>query len=193
MTERERMLYAKQYLEQMADGINPLNRQPVAPDDLVRNPHIANCLLYVADIVAAVLENGGTEEQPEPRERRPRRSAFFITDEQRSELQASDKPQYVSDIAKEISKFSKENGCRQLSAAKINLWLLSIGMLEERDIGRDNPGKVATSTGEQIGIHSEQALDGKGQPFFRTLYNEAAQQFILDNLDGLLAFLESGG
>lgn len=66
MTERERMGYAKLYLEKMADGINPLNGEPVAPHDLVRDPHIANCLLYVADIVAAVLENGGTEEQAEP-------------------------------------------------------------------------------------------------------------------------------
>ena len=190
MTERERMLYAKQYLEQMADGINPLNRQPVAPDDLVRDPHIANCLLYVADIVAAVLENGGTEEQPEPRERSTRRTEYFITDEQRSQLKTNASPVYVSDIARELSKFSKENGCRQLTAAKLNLWLLSVGMLEERDIGRDTPAKAATPAGEQIGIRSEEATDGKGQPYIRSLYTEAAQQFVLDHLDGILAFLE---
>ncbi len=190
MTERERMNYAKLYLEKMADGINPLNGEPVAPDDLVRDPHISNCLMYVADIVAAVLENGGTEEQPEPRERRSRRSDYYITDEQRSQLQVTEEPAYVSDIARELSKFSKENGCKQLSAAKLNLWLLSVGMLEERDIGRGNPAKVATSAGEAIGIRSEDAIDGKGQPFFRTLYSKDAQQFVLDNLDGILAFLE---
>ena len=192
MTERERMGYAKIYLEKMADGINPLNGEPVAPDDLVRDPHIANCLLYVADIVAAVLENGGTEEQAEPRERRPRRAEYYITDEQRSQMQTDTSPVYVSDIARELSKFSKENGCKQLTAAKLNLWLLSIGMLEERDIGRDTPAKVATPAGEQIGIRSEEAIDGKGQPFIRNLYTQAAQQFVLDNLDGLLAFLKQG-
>lgn len=190
MTERERMDYARQYLEQMAEGLNPLNGKPVAPDDLVRNPHIANCLLYVADIVAAVLENGGTEEQSEPRERRSRKSAYFITEEQHSQLQISASPLYISDIAKELNRFSKENDCKHISAAKLNLWLLSIGMLEEKEIGREKPAKVATSSGEQIGIRSEEAIDGKGQPFFRTLYNDTAQQFVLDNLDGILAFLE---
>ena len=190
MTERERMVYAKLYLEKMAEGINPLNGNPVAPDDLVRDPHIANCLLYVADIVAAVLENGGTEEQAEPRERRRRRSEYYITDEQRSQLQTASSPVYVSDIAQELSKFSKENGCKKLTAAKLNLWLLSVGMLEERDIGRENPAKAATPAGEQIGIRSEEAIDGKGQPFIRNLYTLPAQQFVLDNLDGILAFLE---
>ncbi|MCR4645185.1 MAG: hypothetical protein K5695_07235 [Oscillospiraceae bacterium] len=190
MTERERMHYAKQYLEQMASGINPLNGAPVSSDDLVRDPHIANCLLYVADIVSAVLDNGGTEEQPEPRERKHRKPAYFITEGQRSLLQTTDAPIYVSDIADELNRFSKENDCRKLTAAKLNLWLLSIGMLEEQDIGRKTPAKIATSAGEQIGIRSEEAIDGKGQPFFRNLYTETAQQFVLDNIDGIIAFLE---
>lgn len=194
MTEQERIRYAIQYMNRMAEGINPMTDEPVAPDDLVRDPHITNCLLYVADILQSVLENGSTHPAaaPVPHHESRDNSSFMLTPEQYAQLHPSDQPQCISAIARELNQFAKENGCRNISAHTLNLWLISLGMLEEKDAGQDKPAKVSTEQGNRIGISSSLTQNSKGLPYYRTVFSAEAQQFIFDNLDALCAFIAQG-
>ena len=54
MTEKEKMQYAKNYIDQLANGINPLNGEAAQDNDIVNNIHISRCLFYVS----SVLQNG---------------------------------------------------------------------------------------------------------------------------------------
>ena len=192
MTEQRRMQYAKRYMELMAKGINPLTKEPVSEQDLVRDPHIANCLNYVAGILGAVLENGGTADQETIiTEKRPKRPRFFITEEQRKNLVPADRLLYISDIARYLNEVTEKNGCKGISATRMNNWLLSIGILEPYDLGRKSLSKRATELGKSIGIISSIYHDTNGLPSYRNQYSPEAQQFIFDNLDALLQFLKS--
>ena len=112
MTEQKKLIFAKAYIDAMRNGVNPVDLQPIPETDILHDEHIKNCLDYVSEILGAVIENGGTEEmQPQEKRYRPSRK-FFITEEQKQMLHASDEPMLFSKIAKYISEIAKDNDCR---------------------------------------------------------------------------------
>ena len=60
--------HAKEYIDDLARGINPLTKEEVTENDVVNQVRISRCLYYVSDVLEAVLHNGGVrvilEEQP---------------------------------------------------------------------------------------------------------------------------------
>ena len=189
MTEQKRLIFAKAYIDAMRNGVNPVDLQPIPETDVLNDEHIKNCLAYVSEILGAVIENGGTEEKDDiPKRSHSRKLNYFITPEQISQLKVNDGLTYVSDIAKELSKFSKVNGCKQVQAKHINEWLISIGMLESVETAPEKVCKKATEQGEKIGIHSKYALDGKEIPYYQNFFSVDAQQFIYDNIDAIIEY-----
>ena len=178
MDDKERLYYAKQYVESMANGINPLNNQPVAETDLLNNVHISRCLFFTANILQAVIDNNGVTVKNK------KRKDFYITDEQRQLLKPQEHDLIVSEIAKMISSFSKENECKNLQAATINKWLLNIGMLELLE----EQFKIATAQGVEIGITSILLTSENGREYYRNTFSPNAQQFIFDNIDSISEF-----
>lgn len=60
MTELEKIAYAKSFIDKLANGINPIDNQPVAEYDVVNNVRLTRCFFFVSDILRQVIENGGT-------------------------------------------------------------------------------------------------------------------------------------
>ena len=54
MTELEIMQRAKAYIDQLANGINPIDGTCVADSDVINNVRISRCLFYVSDILKRV-------------------------------------------------------------------------------------------------------------------------------------------
>ncbi len=67
MEEVEKMLHAKKYIDQLANGINPLTGEAVAEDDIVNNVRLSRCFFYVSDLLRSMIEAGG---RPRKRARR---------------------------------------------------------------------------------------------------------------------------
>lgn len=192
MNDLELMRHAKDYIDQMANGIDPLTGERADEDDMINNVRISRCLFYVSDVLRQVIENGGTvggqngQSYRGGRERR-RRSEFYITNEQRRILAPSERYVNVSDMANEINRVTAENNTKKFSASWINNWLVSIEMLEIVD-GQ----KRATEQGGEIGITSEERFSQNGVRYFSTTYSPGAQGFIYDNIDAIIAFKYSG-
>ena len=77
MTEREILKHAKNYIDSLANGINPLTGEPVNEGDIVNNVRISRCLFYVSGILGKVLSG---EKAIVPREKK---SEFSIKNETR--------------------------------------------------------------------------------------------------------------
>lgn len=77
-----------------------------------------------------------------------------------------------------------------LSYTAIRNWLLSLGMLENALDSNGKPTKRPTQQGESMGITLESRIGVNG-PYFVTVYNLAAQHFIIDNLDAIVEFARS--
>ena len=61
MTELEIMQHAKDYLDKLAKGIDPLTGREVPEGEIINNVRISRCLFYVSDVLRQVIENGGIQ------------------------------------------------------------------------------------------------------------------------------------
>ena len=75
MTELEKMMRAKTYIDKLANGIDPLTDCEMPDDKVLNNVRISRCLFYVSDILSKVIENGGQIGKKQI----VKQSPFFIT------------------------------------------------------------------------------------------------------------------
>ena len=171
--------HAKDYLDDLARGINPLTKQEVNEADVVNNIKISRCLLYVSDILGEVIENGGVG--------KAQKKALQPFDVHKLDLNSfiytGEKPVTVSLIAEQINSLKPED-MKKLKTTAITNWLVDIDMLSVVQINGKNH-KRPTPNGEAIGIFLEQR-DGQYGPYYVVLYNENAQHFITDNLSAII-------
>lgn len=176
MIDPEKLKVAKEWVEKLANGINPLTKEPVKDDDVVNNVHISRCLFYVAEMLDLI------------KERRPRetRLPFSMTVEEASQIPVSG-PLGITMVVKAINDCIPEN-MRSLNFVQVIKWLRSEGYMEEVVIDEKHKTNLPTAKGEALGIkiHLQQGIDG--QDYRRVYYTETAQRFIYNNIETIVAF-----
>ena len=181
MTELEKIAYAKSFIDELANGINPIDNQPVAEYDVVNNVRLTRCFFFVSDILRQVIENGGTIPP-----KKKAKSSFSITKEQLARYIYSKFLISVSEIAKKINELVDTEHMKQLSYKQLTGWLLSINALTEQLTLNGKSQKRPTEIGKQIGISLE-TRNGINGEYQVVVYNKEAQAFILDNIDAIIA------
>ena len=187
MTDLEVMQRAKMYLDQMANGVNPLTGRPVPDGELLNNVRISRCLFYVSDILRQVIENGGTVSRP--RKGSGPRRAFSITPQQLAQFPFSDTPLKITEIVRRINDLSSSEDMKQLQPVNITEYLREKGFMELLDNGHGKQVRLPSEAGYSIGLTAEDRVAPNGQPYTAVFYNRDAQQFVIDNMEGVLAKL----
>ena len=190
MTELETMRRAKMYMDKLANGINPLNDAPVPERELLNNVRLCRCFFYVSDVLRRVIENGGTV----GRAVRTPKAPFAVTREQLDAFPFSDKPLSVTEIARKISDLvpeTRDDTMNKFKYANITAFLTESGFLTEIETASGRKAKRPTETGHALGIFTEERVSLEGHPYTAVLYNRDAQQFLMDNMDAILA-IDSG-
>lgn len=180
MTELEKLKYAKEYIDKLANGINPLNDSITPDTDVINQVHISRCLFYVSDVLRQLIDRGGISVS-----KKEKKQPFTITPEERSQFAFSAKPIPVSEIAKRINQTVANNSIRKLGYRAITAWLLSVGLLREQTFPNGQTKKYPTQNGEKIGILLEER-NGLSGPYQVIVYTEKAQHFLLDHMDAIL-------
>ncbi len=187
MTEIEILERAKKYVDSLANGKNPLNGENVPDGEVINNVRISRCLFYVSEVLQKVINNGG-EVSPAPTVKAPSGSKedFSLSSEQLSRYSFSDRPVTVSEITEQLNSL-KDEACKKIAATHITSWLVEAGFLEiyEKDGGKK--AKCHTRAGVDLGI-SMITKTGQYGAYDVLLYSKDAQQFILDNLDAIVAY-----
>ncbi|MBQ9346705.1 MAG: hypothetical protein IJT94_05095 [Oscillibacter sp.] len=187
MTDLEVMQRAKMYLDQLANGLNPLTGQPVPDGELLNNVRISRCLFYVSDVLRQVIENGGTVSRP--RKASGPRRAFTITPQQLAQFPFSDTPLKITEIVRRINELSSSEDMKQLQPVNITEYLREKGFMELLDNGHGKQVRLPTEAGYSIGLTADDRVAPNGQPYTAVFYNRDAQQFVIDNMEGVLAKL----
>lgn len=182
MTELEKIEHAKSYIEKLANGINPLTNQLVPDSDLINNVRISRCLFFVSDILRQVVANGGTTLPQKKTKKQP----FYLSYEDRAKFNYSDTPIAISEITKRINNLVNAESMSKLSYKHISEWLVTLGALTVTTYEEGKPTRRPTSKGAELGISIEHR-QGQGREYTVVLYNKAAQQFILDNLEAIIS------
>ena len=172
--------HAKDYIDDLARGVNPFTKENVADEDIINNVKISRCLFYVSDILGEVISNGGINAK---RISKPKQDSFDVEKLDLDNFTHSVQPIPVSAIANKINELKPEN-MKKLKTTAITNWLVDINMLSVVQINGKNH-KRPTANGESLGITMEQR-DGRFGPYYVVLYNENAQHFIIDNLPAII-------
>lgn len=183
MTELETMQRAKMYIHKLANGIDPLTDQEVPQDAVLNQVRLSRCFFYVETLIDRAIER-------ETRGGRPRRKdlpPFSLTPEQKRQVVLSDDPLPISKFAAALNAAVEPDTMKKLRATTLTAWLLQKGFLQEI-IRNDKRIKEPTASGTALGITAEwREAYSTGAHYMSILYSRAAQQFLLDNLDSILA------
>ena len=186
MTEAELLLHAKSYIDQLAQGINPLTGKPVPEGELINNVRISRCFFYVSGVLGKVAEYGGLEAIPAKRHStNAGLPPFRISKDVLRRFDYSDESLLVSHIANRVNALVDTSAMKKLSGAAILKWLERIGMLEEVLTDAGKKSRRPTPQGNAMGI-SVEMRQGYSGPYQAVTYNRQAQQFIIDNMDAIL-------
>lgn len=178
----ELLRHAKGYIEKLANGINPLTGERVSDSDIINNVRISRCLFFVNEVLGEVLSNKGIGNVKD------RKVAFYLTKEEIQKYNFTDEDLSVSKIVGRINQLITNGNMSKLKATSVCKWLISIGLLEEIEInGRKN--KRPTLDGKNMGMYVEQRFGSYGS-YDIVLYNRTMQEFIIDNFESLLDFLD---
>lgn len=179
MTELETIQHAKNYLDKMAQGINPFTNEPIPDEELLNNVRISRCLFFTSGILGKVLENGGIF--PPAKENLP---PFSIDYALLANFPYSSYPLSITHIAGRISDLVPANTVKRLTYAPIAKWLMENGYLHEITIN-GKKRKQPTQAGQQIGISTQQR-EGQNGSYVSTVYDINAQRFIVEHLPEIL-------
>ena len=183
MTELEIMQHAKDYLDKLAQGIDPLTGQEVPENDVINNVRISRCLFYVSDVLRQVIENGGIQVRSV---KRTEKTPFALSFEERTRYPFGDFPVTVSVIAQQLNELVDLETMQKLKTTSITKFLLQSGLLFEEEGINGSKNKRPTEAGRQLGISTAQRTGQNGE-YTAVVYDREAQQFILDNLDAIIA------
>ena len=181
MTELEKMQRAKMYIDKMANGINPIDDAPAADSDMINNVWLSRCLFYVSDILRQVIDNNGVIGKV-----KSSKKAFFLSADSINNFSFSKTPISVSEITKRLNDLADLEVCHKLKHSAITNWLISIGALEIRELTDGRNTKRPTEQGKELGISSEKRMGLNGE-YVVVVYSKDAQQFILDNIEAIMA------
>ena len=181
MTELEKIAYAKTFIDKLANGINPLNDQPIPDGDIVNNVRLSRCFFYVSDILRQVCENGGVTKP-----KRVRRIAFALPIECLDKFEYSREPISISSVVGRINALIVDERMKPLSYRQVCQWLINIGMVEY--IGELDGKRVLrpTEAGLKMGISLETRKSQYNNEYQVVVYNESMQRFIVDNIDSII-------
>ena len=84
MTELDILIHAKDYIDKLAQGIDPISGQEVPEDSVINQARLVRCFFYVSGVLQKVIDNGGTVVQPP--KKKSGRAYFQITDEMRKNV-----------------------------------------------------------------------------------------------------------
>lgn len=183
MTDLEVMQRAKMYIDKLANGINPLDDTAIPEDDVINNVRMSRCLFYVSDVLRQVIENGGrVTAKKVPKEN------FHISFDDIQKFRFSDTPIPISEIARRINELAENENMKQLTHKNITDWLISIEILQIETQADGKNAKRPTIRGNELGITTE-VRTGLNRNYTVVLYNRAAQQFIIDNIDSVIAVI----
>jgi len=185
MTELETMMRARQYIESLANGKNPLTGENVKDDDIINNVRISRCLFYVSTVLQKVIDNGG--EVQKVKSKKSQREEFNLTEEQKSNLKPDKLSLSSSKITALINDQIDTEKMKKLKVTTLNSWLVSIGLLTEETTPIGKTRKIPTSDGEMLGLSETEFTDNRGSVKY-VIYNTNAQQFIFDNIDSVIEF-----
>ena len=186
MEEMDMLKRAKWYMDQLAQGIDPVTQQELPADTCLNNVRMARCFSYVSGVLNKVIENGGFVGKKPTAKREP----FVYSDEFANLLHPKEGSVSIRDFTTYVGDTATRFNMKSPPTTAFTNWLVSKGLLKE-EVGFDRKKrKVTTGISETVGIYSETRQGTYGE-YVALLYSPQAQQFLIDNMEQIVAYWQN--
>ena len=179
MVDVEKLRKVKQCIDSLAEGLNPFTGQPLPEEDIVNDVRVSRSLFLASAFLQEQMQ-GKTEKK------NGKKQAFRLSLEERDRVEFSFRPISASELARRMNNAAGAQDCKKITYRQITDWLVEVGMLKlvENVAGTQ---RRPTESGKKMGISVENRI-GQSGPYQVVLYSAEAQRFIVDNVDGIIAF-----
>ena len=182
-TELEKLERARRYIEQLADGIDPIAGRELPEDSALNQVRLSRCFFYVADVLGQVIGNGG-QVQRAAGSASPLLPPFALPAETRA-LIPIEASVMIKRFTDSINALADLSAMRKLKMTALTAWLEEQGYLRG-DVYNGKKRRVPTDKGRAAGIASDER-QGQYGSYTATLYDENAQRLMIAHLDEIIA------
>ena len=179
-TELEILKHAKNYLDQLANGRNPLTGEVLPSEDIVNNVRISRCLFYASDVLRQVIDKGGLNKTK-------RSKPFSLTPEQLEKFEYFPKPNCLTAMIDRLNALADDPEMHKISYKNITAFLENQGYLQATLDGLGKKKRMPTERGLALGITAEERYGYYGA-YTVLLYDNQAQHYIIDHLPEIAVF-----
>ncbi|MBO5922696.1 MAG: hypothetical protein J6Q48_09970 [Bacteroidaceae bacterium] len=175
MIDVSKLKTAQDWIEKLANGINPLTSEPVKEDDIVNNVHISRCLFFVSETLGKVdiVESVSNK----------KRRTFWMSARETEQIEIL-APCGIALFTKTVNEHIPAD-MKPLSVAVVIRWLRNNGYLYEVSIDEKHKTNLPTEKGIQLGITVKVQQNTEGKDFQKVIYSISAQKFLLTNIESI--------
>ena len=136
MNKRQVIQHAKDYMDLLSKGIDPISRNDVGEDSVVSEPRLQKCFAFVSGILEELLANEGYVSLPydgpdaPPNASAPqyelvrKKDPFRLSQQQRRSVMIAKGPVTPNTFVNQINRVIDSTAMEKLSIKSINAWLL---------------------------------------------------------------------
>jgi len=180
-TELEKLERAKLYIEQLANGIDPISGHELPEDSALNQVRLSRCFFYVAEVLGQVIGNGG---QVQRGGAVPLLPPFELSAELRAKIPIEPSVM-IKRFSESINALADLSAVRKLKMTALTAWLEEQGYLRG-DMYNGKKRRVPTDKGRAAGIASDER-QGQHGGYTATLYDENAQRLMIAHLNEIIA------
>lgn len=182
MNQLEMAKKAKNYMDKLAQGIDPISGKTLPENDTLNQLPLARCFFYVSQVLGEVIANGGQvgAKKAEPM------VDFCLTQQEMEQFSYSSIPLTITQIVDQLNQLHNHQNMKKLSTTMVTNWLVAKGYLEQTETEPGKSKRVPTQAGCEIGL--ELLLrPSVPRPHSVVLYHPPAQRFVVEHLPEILA------
>lgn len=186
-----RMMYrAKSYLDEMRRGLDPVSKQPVPEDSVIRQEKLIACFGFLSELLDELLSEASSQalSAAEPA---MAKAPFALRREQLAQVKLSYAPIAVSTFVSHINGVVDKRTTKAIRGKDITGWLCEKGLLEERTVPvtRDEKEYLPSRYADGLGLLAVKKDGESGQPERYALkLDRQGQIFLLDHIEDIAAF-----
>ena len=208
MNKRQIIRHAKNYLDLLAAGTDPISNEKIEGDSVVSRPQMQKCFRFVSDILQEVLQNNGLVllDMEDAAGQAPlavpvtvhgssyelvrRKAGFSLTPEQKRDVLISRLPITPAEFLKNVNSAVNPTVMEKLSAKAVNAWLKKNAYIAEgkTQVVMNRTVWHPTPVAREIGIIETDVTDPKtGGIKQRLMLTTHAQEYLLTHLEEIAA------
>ena len=187
MEDLEMLKRAKFYIDNMANGVNPVTGEAVPETDSLNNIKISRCLFFVSGVLREALEK-----KPE-KGKKPKKVDFYMTEEEIANFRIDSEESYIGNFAKSINEYLADENRKKITYRAIVDWLIANGYLSESEGSDGKRCKVPTYLGDREGFESVDKVGSTGIEYQVIVIREKAKKLILNHINDIAKFKKNSG